>query len=143
MHNVRPFRTLLPVARRDKVTHFQECAVSLQLLLPTKEYILLKRFTAKEEKRRTVVGILRTADFPVKRIAIENHLNYLHRPKEEMTPEELFGLAALLNSALIDCYFRQINGNTQVCWRRRDGQTGRRFGDPHFMDKTVASRLSH
>jgi len=114
MHNVRPFRTLWPVARRGKVTHFQECAASLQLLLPTKEYILLKRFTAKEEKRRTVAGILRAADFPVKRIAIENHLNYLHRPKEEMTPEELFGLAALLNSALIDCYFRQINGNTQV-----------------------------
>ena len=114
MHNVRPFRTLWPIERRGKVTHFQACATSQQLLLPPKDYILLKRFTAKEEKRRTVAGVLLAADFPVSQIAIENHLNYLHRPKENMSPDELFGLAALLNSALIDCYFRQINGNTQV-----------------------------
>ena len=34
--------------------------------------------------------------------------------KGTLTAEEIFGLAALLNSHLIDAWFRSTNGNTQV-----------------------------
>lgn len=47
-------------------------------------------------------------------IGLENHLNYIHRPKGSLAEEEVYGLAALLNTRLIDVYFRALNGNTQV-----------------------------
>jgi adenine-specific DNA-methyltransferase len=47
-------------------------------------------------------------------VGLENHLNYIYRRKGELTEKEAFGLAALLNSELIDNYFRTFNGNTQI-----------------------------
>ncbi|NOY58021.1 MAG: methyltransferase, partial [Calditrichaeota bacterium] len=43
-----------------------------------------------------------------------NHLNYIWKPTGELSEEESWGIIALLNSSLIDKYFRIINGNTQV-----------------------------
>jgi adenine-specific DNA-methyltransferase len=41
-------------------------------------------------------------------------LNYIHRPGGELTRAETVGLAAFLNSPLVDAYFRAISGSTQV-----------------------------
>lgn len=79
-----------------------------------KTYILLKRFTAKEEKRRLVAGIMTPADSYSEWVGLENHLNYVYRRGSELGEEEAFGLAAFFNSALVDRYFRSISGNTQV-----------------------------
>lgn len=87
---------------------------SKRLLLPAKRYILLKRFTAKEERRRLVAGIVATEDSYSPYLGLENHLNYVYRPDGELSKEEAFGLAALFNSTLVDRYFRAISGNTQV-----------------------------
>ncbi len=48
------------------------------------------------------------------RIAFENHLNYFHRNGAGLPPDLARGLSAFLNSSLIDSYFRQFNGHTQV-----------------------------
>lgn len=113
MHNVRPFLTQFP-PKNGKPTHIVVSDASKKLLLPAKRYVLLKRFTAKEERRRLVAGIVEPKDAYSPYLGLENHLNYVYRAGGELSKEEALGLAAFFNSALIDRYFRAISGNTQV-----------------------------
>ncbi|HET8852349.1 MAG TPA: hypothetical protein VFN02_07475, partial [Ktedonobacteraceae bacterium] len=41
-------------------------------------------------------------------------LNYVYRPGGTLSYEDAIGIAAFLNSTLVDRYFRITNGNTQV-----------------------------
>jgi adenine-specific DNA-methyltransferase len=113
MHNVRPFVTRFP-PKNGKPTHILVSEDSRRLLLPAQRYVLLKRFTAKEERRRLVAGIVEANDSYSPYVGLENHLNYVYRPDGELSKREALGLAALFNSAFIDQYFRAISGNTQV-----------------------------
>ena len=113
MHNVRPFVTRYP-PKNGKPTHIEVCEGSMRLLVPAKRYVLLKRFTAKEEKRRLVAGIMESNDSYSEWVGLENHLNYVYRKGSDLTKAEAFGLAAFFNSVLVDRYFRAISGNTQV-----------------------------
>lgn len=51
---------------------------------------------------------------PADVVAFENHLNYFHRNGLGMEPEMAVGMAAFLSSTLVDLYFRQFSGHTQV-----------------------------
>jgi adenine-specific DNA-methyltransferase len=113
MHNVRPFVTrFLP--KSGKPSHILVSEESKRLLVPAKRYVLLKRFTAKEEKRRLVAGIMKAKDSYCEWVGLENHLNYIYRKEAELSKAEAYGLAAFLNSSLVDRYFRAVSGNTQV-----------------------------
>jgi adenine-specific DNA-methyltransferase len=113
MHNVRPFMTQF-TPKNGKPMHVLVSDQSNRLLLPAKRYVLLKRFTAKEERRRLVAGIVEAKDSYSSYVGLENHLNYVYRPSGELSGVEALGLAALFNSAIVDRYFRSISGNTQV-----------------------------
>ena len=76
--------------------------------------VLLRRFSAKEEARRLVAAPLLKDKLPAEKIGIEHHLNYIYRLQDSLSEIETFGLSALLNSSLLDKYFRISNGNTQV-----------------------------
>jgi adenine-specific DNA-methyltransferase len=76
--------------------------------------VLLKRFTSKEQRRRLDAAVLKESEFPHESVGIENHVNYIHKPKGRLSVSEAFGIAALLNTGLIDNYFRSLNGHTQV-----------------------------
>ncbi len=84
------------------------------LLLPGQTYVLVKRFTAKEERRRVVAAIYDPDRIPVSRVGFENHLNYYHCNSGGLPPTLAKGLAVFLNSNLVDTYFRQFSGHTQV-----------------------------
>jgi adenine-specific DNA-methyltransferase len=112
--NVKPFETLWPVAHKKHATAFKVCPDSLSLLLRSQNYVLLRRFSAKEERRRLTASCLIGRDVPYPWVAIENHLNYVYHALRELTIDETYGLAALFNSALLDQYFRTLSGNTQV-----------------------------
>lgn len=113
MHNVRPFVTQFPL-NNGKPKHILVSDESSRLLLPAKRYVLLKRFTAKEERRRLVAGIIEAKDSYSPFVGLENHLNYIYGTSDELSKAEALGLAALFNSVLVDQYFRAISGNTQV-----------------------------
>ncbi len=110
MQNVQPMRCAWPVRQKSQ---YIRTAGADKLLLPNKNYVLLRRFSAKEERQRlTAAPYLTDFDTPV--IGIENHLNYIYRPGGDLSTEETRGLAVLLNSNLMDTYFRRFSGNTQV-----------------------------
>ena len=87
---------------------------SIRLLVPNNNYVILRRFSAKEEHRRLTAAPLLAGQLTGDMIGLENHLNYIHRPGGQLEEVETLGLASLYNSSLMDRYFRCVNGNTQV-----------------------------
>lgn len=114
VHNVRAFRTDLSARKSGKPAGFAVVPESLKLLLPPRNYVLMRRFTSKEEKRRLVASPYFRSDSMGGYVALENHLNYITHHDRDLTEAECMGLCAILNSRLFDRYFRTISGNTQV-----------------------------
>ena len=83
-------------------------------LVPRGTYVLVKRISAKEERRRVAATVLHEGDLPGTLIGLENHLNYFHMNGHGIEPLVAVGLAAYLNSTLVDTYVRQFNGHTQI-----------------------------
>jgi adenine-specific DNA-methyltransferase len=84
------------------------------LTLPAGVYVLVKRFTAKEEQRRVVAAIYEPSRVTPTAVAFENHLNYFHQNGGGLPLALAKGLTAYLNSTPVDDYLRQFNGHTQV-----------------------------
>lgn len=85
-----------------------------ELLVPAGIYVLVKRFTAKEERKRIVACIYDPQQIEAPLVGFENHLNYFHITGRGLPMALAKGLAAFLNSTVVDIYFRQFNGHTQV-----------------------------
>lgn len=75
------------------------------------DFLLVKRFTSKEEKRRLQCGIyLKQRYSQFKYISTQNKVNFVKCDSPCIT----YGLYVLLNSSLYDAYYRIMNGSTQV-----------------------------
>lgn len=85
-----------------------------QWLVPSGIYLLTKRFTSKEERRRLVACLFDPEVIPGQWIGFENHLNYFHAKGKGIERRLALGLFAFLNSTLVDQYFRSFSGHTQV-----------------------------
>jgi len=114
MHNMQNMRVEWPSKKNKKPAAIACSEKTSPLLLPVKNYVLLKRFTSKEQRRRLDSAVLKQSEFPHESVGIENHVNYIHKPNGSLSVSEAFGIAALLNTGLIDNYFRSLNGHTQV-----------------------------
>jgi adenine-specific DNA-methyltransferase len=77
-------------------------------------YLLTKRFTSKEERRRLVACIFDPEDVKAEWLGFENHLNYFHANGHGLDRNVAVGLFAFLNSTVVDQYFRRFSGHTQV-----------------------------
>lgn len=112
MNHVRSMRVTWPLDQR-KPEYIARNGAN-RLLVPNRNYVLLRRFSAKEEPRRLMAAPWIAARFEIPEIGLENHLNYIHCPGGILSEDETFGLAALYNSRLLDTWFRTVNANTQV-----------------------------
>jgi adenine-specific DNA-methyltransferase len=84
------------------------------MLLPNEHYVLVKRFSSKEEKKRIVAAVYDANRIASDCVTFENHLNYFHQSGGGLSLTLAKGLAAFLNWSLVDAHFRQFNGHTQV-----------------------------
>jgi adenine-specific DNA-methyltransferase len=86
------------------------------LLVPAATYVVVRRFSAKEERKRIVASLVDPARLPsgTAWLGIENHLNYFHASGQGLDPDLARGLLAYLNWSVVDAYFRHFNGHTQV-----------------------------
>jgi adenine-specific DNA-methyltransferase len=84
------------------------------LLLPNEIYVLIKRFSSKEERRRIVASVWEPGNSESKFVGFENHLNVIHAVNRGLPRELAIGLLYWLNSSLVDKYFRVFSGHTQV-----------------------------
>jgi len=90
------------------------CPETLSALVPNESYVLVKRFSSKEERRRIVACVFNPKGFKHAFIGFENHLNYYHSHGRGLPPALARGLATYLNASFVDSYFRQFSGHTQV-----------------------------
>ena len=98
-----------------KPSAIEDSEATASLLTQRGDYVLVKRFTSKEERRRIVAGPMLADALPdCPRFGIENHVNYLHHQGRPLSRRLAIGLAAFLNHELVDVYFRSFSGNTQV-----------------------------
>lgn len=84
------------------------------LMVTAGHYVLTKRFSAKEERRRVVAAIYDPHQVEAPLVGFENHLNYFHAAGKGLPSRLAKGLAVYLNSTLFDRYFRLFSGHTQV-----------------------------
>ncbi len=83
-------------------------------LVPSGVYLLTKRFTSKEERRRLVACLFDPDQVKAQWLGFENHLNYFHASGHGLERSLAVGLYAFLNSTVVDRYFRRFSGHTQV-----------------------------
>ena len=83
-------------------------------LVPSGMYVLTKRFTSKEERRRLVACLFDPEQVKAEWVGFENHLNYFHASGHGLERSLAVGLYAFLNSTVVDQYFRRFSGHTQV-----------------------------
>ncbi|MEL7585274.1 MAG: Eco57I restriction-modification methylase domain-containing protein [Prolixibacteraceae bacterium] len=114
LHNIKEMEFVYPLTKANKPGFIINSENSRRLLLKNKNYVLLRRFSSKDDKSRLVCCPYFSSAFQIEMLGIENHVNYIHRPNGELSEDEVWGVSALFSSSLFDTYFRTFNGNTQV-----------------------------
>jgi adenine-specific DNA-methyltransferase len=114
LHNVTKMEVNYPLQKPNKGQYIQICEQTKSYLIPNRNYIFLRRFSAKDDKSRLVAAPYFSLPGTPRYMGVENKLNYIYRPKGHLSRTEIMGLAALLNSKLFDAYFRTFNGNVNV-----------------------------
>jgi len=103
-----------PLSESRKPNAIQIHPETVKWLMPNEYYLLLRRFSSKEEKRRIFPALFKPLAGNHEFIGFENHLNVIHSFRRGIRPELAKGLASYFSSSIVDFYFRQFSGHTQV-----------------------------
>ena len=108
--HIREGRVQFPMGRE----HEYICADRRGIVQENKNYLIMKRFTAKEEPRRLQCGVYLKRNLPEYHyISTQNKVNFVDSDRE-LSECVVFGLYVLFNSHSYDLYYRILNGSTQV-----------------------------
>lgn len=108
-------RTTWPIEGIKKSNAIARNAQTERWLFDAGTYVLVRRFSAKEEKRRIVASLVDPASLGnPERIGFENHMNVFHENKKGLPVDLAWGLYAYLNSTVVDDHLRRFSGHTQV-----------------------------
>ncbi len=111
----RDMGTEWPKPELKKPNAIQRNAETEKWLYPNGFYCVVRRFSAKEEKRRIIAAVVRPSAFGgVDALGFENHLNVFHECKHGLPEALAQGLALFLSTTAVDENFRRFNGHTQV-----------------------------
>jgi len=110
--HIKDGRVVFPIGKDNEYLS-DELPSIVQL---NRNYLFVKRFTAKEERRRLQCAIYLANQYPeYQKISTENKINFIDTIDDtEMSEELVYGLYIILNSTLYDMYYRILNGSTQV-----------------------------
>lgn len=111
--NLRDGGVSWPLAIR-KPQAIADTPTTRKLFLPAERFVLVKRFSSKEEKRRVVAAVYEPGEGATSPVAFENHLNYFHVNGRGLSADFATGLCLWLNSSFVDRNFRTFSGHTQV-----------------------------
>ncbi|MBU0654047.1 MAG: hypothetical protein KJ914_02830 [Gammaproteobacteria bacterium] len=103
-----------PKQHKKKPNALHLTPTSRKWLMPKGHYVLVKRFSSKEERRRVVAYHLTPDMLDSELIGFENHWNIFHIGKAGLDATLASGLATFLNSTVLDDWFRVFSGHTQV-----------------------------
>ena len=87
------------------------------LYLEKKNYLLLKRISSKDEKRRLQPNLFCASDNQFnnyKYVSFENHINYITTKNSKLSKKEMIGLFIIFNSDIYEKFYRALSGSTQV-----------------------------
>lgn len=102
----------MPGAKKNNAIMINE--KTKKLTFPSGCYVVVKRLSSKEEKRRVVAAVFDPEQISCERIGFENHVNVFHANEAGLPVEMARGLCLWLNSTILDRFVRRFNGHTQV-----------------------------
>jgi len=104
-----------PISGMKKPNAIERNADTEKWLYPNGFYGVVRRFSAKEEKRRVVASMVDPRIFgDATMLGFENHLNVFHDDRHGLPEPLARGLVVYLNTTAVDEHFRRFNGHTQV-----------------------------
>jgi len=103
-----------PASNGKKANAIAYSEKTADLMVNAGYYVLTKRFSTKEERRRVVAAVYDPQRIASSVVGFENHLNYFHVRGKSVSESIAKGLALYLNSSLFDRHFRLFSGHTQV-----------------------------
>lgn len=103
-----------PALGSKKANAIADNSRTARWLYPAGTYVLTRRFSSKEEKRRVVAYLLPGEALRSTRVGFENHLNVFHAGKQGLSETLAWGLYAWLNSTVLDRHLRRFSGHTQI-----------------------------
>ncbi len=104
-------------------------------LMPSGCYVVIRRLSSKEERRRIVPAIYTPQAAPGPFIGFDNKTNIVHQAKHGMAEAVAKGMAVYLASTFADQWLRRFSGHTQVnagdlhALRYPDRETLRAWGE--------------
>ncbi|WP_436778296.1 Eco57I restriction-modification methylase domain-containing protein [Yinghuangia sp. YIM S09857] len=112
--HMRNGRVTWPVAGAKKSNAIMLNEATKKLAVPSGHYVVVKRMSSKEERRRVVAALFDPAHVPCEAIGFENHVNVFNRRGAGLPADLAAGLLLWLNSSLLDRLIRRFSGHTQI-----------------------------